>query len=158
MATPGQKSDTAGVPLPPPLLYVAGLLAGLGLELAFPIDGPSTAIRVAGAVAGIGLWLVFDGVAMRSFRAAGTSMIPFNPSTSLVTDGVYRVTRNPMYVGMACFYIGLALALSLIWALILLPVVILAVDRLIIAREEPYLERLFGESYREYKRTTRRWI
>jgi protein-S-isoprenylcysteine O-methyltransferase Ste14 len=63
-----------------------------------------------------------------------------------------------MYVGMAVLYAALALSLGVIWALAVLPLVIIAVDRLVIAREEPYLERKFGDQYREYKSRVRRWI
>jgi protein-S-isoprenylcysteine O-methyltransferase Ste14 len=150
--------DTPGIAIPPPLLYVAGFLAGVGLEIAFPIDGPATWLRVAGGVVGVGAWLALDGAAMVWFRRAGTSMIPFNPTTALVTSGPYRFTRNPMYVGMALLYAGLALALGVVWALIALPAVILVVDRLVIAREEPYLERKFGSEYTGYKARVRRWV
>jgi protein-S-isoprenylcysteine O-methyltransferase Ste14 len=155
-----ERSDqaTSGVKVPPPLLYLAGFGIGVVLELAFPIDRPSAAIAIAGAAVGVALWLWLDGVATMRFRAARTSMIPMRPSTALVTSGPYRFTRNPMYLGMAFLYAGAALGFGVIWALAVLPAVILAVDRLVIAREEPYLEERFGEPYREYKRRVRRWL
>lgn len=104
------------------------------------------------------LWLALDGAAMLHFRRAGTSMVPLNPSTARVTTGPYRFTRNPMYVGMAALYIGLALALGVIWALLLLPLVIGAVDQLVIAREESYLVRKFGQPYCDYMARERRWL
>jgi protein-S-isoprenylcysteine O-methyltransferase Ste14 len=149
---------TSGVRFPPPLIYVAGFLLGLALELAFPIDGLPAALEVAAAVAGTLAWLALDGSAMRRFRRAGTSMVPMRPSTALVTSGAYRVTRNPMYVGMAALYLALALGLGVIWALPMLPVVLIAVDRLVIAREERYLEAKFGEDYLRYKDRVRRWL
>ena len=153
-----REGDTSGVRIPPPVFYVAGFLIGVALELAFPIDGPPPAFAVVGALVGGALWLALDGAAMLFFRRAGTSMVPMNPTTALVTSGPYRFTRNPMYLGMAFLYIALALALGVIWALPFLPVVIAAVDRLVIAREEPYLEARFGEEYRAYKRRVRRWL
>src|SRR5918992_954083 len=147
-----ETTETPGVPLPPPLLYLGGLLVGLALELAFPIDGPPTWVRIAAGVAGVAGFAYLGGGATGRFRRAGTNVIPFKPTTALVTDGPFRVTRNPMYVGMACLYVAIAVGFSLIWALILLPLVLVAVDRLVIAKEEPYLERLFGERYLEYKR------
>jgi protein-S-isoprenylcysteine O-methyltransferase Ste14 len=155
---PTTGADSSGVKVPPPLYYVAGFLVGVALELAFPIDRPPVAITVIGVVIGIALWLGLDGAAMLHFRRAGTSMVVTNPSTKLVTSGPYRFTRNPMYVGMACLYVALALAIGVIWALIVLPAVLVAVDRLVIAREEPYLEAKFGEQYRHYKRRARRWL
>ena len=156
--TRADSPDTAGVPFPPPAAYVAGLLAGAGLELAFPVDWPPTAVAIGGAAAGLAAWLALDGAAMMSFRRARTSMVPFNPSTALVTSGPYRLSRNPMYVGMAFLYLGLALALGLVWALALLPLVLVAVDRLVIVREEAYLERRFGDAYRRYRAEVRRWL
>jgi len=153
-----QTDATSGVRVAPPLFYLAGLAAGVGLELAFPIDGPPTWVRIVVAVIGVALAIFFDGSATARFLRAETSIIPFKPTTALVTDGPYRFTRNPMYVGMAFLYVAIAVGFGLIWALVLLPLVLLAVDRLVIAKEEPYLERLFGEQYLDYKRRVRRWL
>ena len=153
-----RSRDTAGVPFPPPLAFVVGLLVGLALELVAPTDDPPAWARILSGAFGLACWLVLDGGAMQRFRRADTPAIPFTPTRALVTDGVYRYTRNPMYLGMALLYIGIALAAGLIWALVLLPVVILVIDRLVIAREEPYLERKFGDEYLAYRERTRRWI
>ena len=150
--------ETSGIRVPPPLYFIAGLLVGFGLEQALPIDRPPAWVTIAGVTIGVAAWLALDGAAMVSFGRAKTPMNPFNPTTTLVTGGPYRFTRNPMYVGMAFLYVALALAFGLIWALILVPAVILAVDRFVIAREEPYLEARFGEPYRDYKRRVRRWL
>jgi protein-S-isoprenylcysteine O-methyltransferase Ste14 len=152
------EQSTAGVPFPPPLVYLAGLLIGIGLEIAFPTAALPTAVAIAGAALGIGASLLLDVNAMRWFGRARTPAIPFKPTTALVTDGPYRVTRNPMYLGMAALYAGVAFAFGLLWAFALLPVVLVVIDRVVIAREEPYLERLFGEQYLAYKRRVRRWI
>lgn len=144
--------------MPPPFFYALGLLAGLGLELAFPVDGPSTAVRVGVAAVGVALTVMLNIRAVVRFSRAGTSVNPYNPTRALVTDGPFRITRNPIYLGIACLYVAIAVGFSLIWALALLPVVILAVDRLVIVREERFLERRFGEEYLAYKRRVRRWI
>jgi protein-S-isoprenylcysteine O-methyltransferase Ste14 len=151
-------ADVTGIRVPPPVYYVAGFLAGLALELAFPVDWPPDWIRWVGAAVAGGAWLALDGLAMVSFQRAGTSMVPMKPASALVTSGPYRFTRNPMYVGMACLYAAFALGFGVVWALALLPVVLLIVDRVVIAREEPYLERKFGQPYRDYKSRVRRWI
>jgi protein-S-isoprenylcysteine O-methyltransferase Ste14 len=150
--------DRSGVRVPPPLYFLAGLLVGGGLEILLPIDGASDAVRVAACVTGVGLWLALDGAAMLRFRRARTSMNPFNPTTAVVTSGPYRFTRNPMYLGMAFLYVGLAVGFDLIWALILLPFVIAAVDQLVIAKEEAYLVRMFGQPYCDYMSRVRRWF
>lgn len=155
---PASGGDQAGIRIPPPLIYVAGLLGGVALEAAVPIAGLSLGLAVASGIIGVAFWLAFDGSAMLLFQRARTSVVPMKPTTALVTSGPYRVTRNPMYVGMSFLYVGLALALGLIWALVLLPAVLLIVDRMVIAREERYLEAKFGDQYREYKSRVRRWL
>jgi protein-S-isoprenylcysteine O-methyltransferase Ste14 len=152
------RSDTPGIRIPPPVYYVVAFLVGIALELIFPTSWPSSGVRVAAALLAAAAWLALDGAAMVFFRRAGTSMVPMNPSTALVTSGPYRVTRNPMYVGMAFLYVSAAFAFGVIWALAFLPAVIVAVDRFVIAREEPYLERKFGQAYRDYKGRVRRWL
>ena len=152
------EQGTTGIRVPPPLYYIAAFLVGVGLELLFPIGGPPVAVRVAVTALAGAAWLALDGAAILSFHRARTSMVPMKPSTALVTSGPYRVTRNPMYVGMALLYVGLAFAFGVIWALATLPVALLAVDRLVIAREEPYLERTFGQPYRDYRARVRRWL
>jgi protein-S-isoprenylcysteine O-methyltransferase Ste14 len=150
--------DVAGVPLPPPLIYLFGLGAGGLAELVRSTNGPSRPVSMTIAIMGVLAWFALDGSASIRFSRAGTPVIPFKPSTALVVDGPYRISRNPIYLGMAALYIGLAFLLGWMWALLLLPVVLVAVDRLIIAREEPYLERKFGQDYVGYKRRVRRWI
>jgi protein-S-isoprenylcysteine O-methyltransferase Ste14 len=158
IAARAETTETAGIKVPPPLFYLGGLLAGLGLEFAFPIDGPPTWVRIVVAALALAASAYLDFGAMGRFARARTNVIPFKPTTALVTDGPYRITRNPMYVGMACLYVAIAVGFSLIWALVLLPLVLIVVDRLVIAKEEPYLERLFGEPYLDYKNRVRRWL
>jgi protein-S-isoprenylcysteine O-methyltransferase Ste14 len=152
------STETSGVRVPPPLFYVAGFLLGVAIELAAPIDRPPPAITVVGTAIGFGAWLALDGAAMISFKRARTSMIPMRPSSALVTRGPYRFSRNPMYLGMAFLYVAFALALGFVWPLVVLPLVIAAVDQLVIAIEEGYLVRRFGQPYCDYMATTRRWL
>jgi protein-S-isoprenylcysteine O-methyltransferase Ste14 len=144
--------------VPPPLIYLAGFLVGVALELAFPIGALALAVAVICGVVGFGFWLALDGRAMLRFRRAGTGIAPTQPTTALVTSGPYRFTRNPMYLGMAFLYAAVALSVGVIWALALLPVVLLVVDRLVITREERFLQEKFGEEYLEYNRRVRRWL
>lgn len=150
--------DVPGVPLPPPLIYVAGLAAGGVIEVFEPTSAPAWPITVPVAVLGAAAWLVLDGASMVRFKRAGTPVVPFQPSTALVTDGPYRFSRNPIYLGMAALYVSLAFLLGIMWALAVLPLVVVAVDRLVIAREELYLERKFGAEYTAFRRRVRRWI
>jgi protein-S-isoprenylcysteine O-methyltransferase Ste14 len=156
--TAAPRADTPGVIAPPPLIYLGAL--GVGFALDAVMGDASSSSRVArpvGAaliVAGAGLM----GTFVRAFGRARTPVDPYSPSEAIVTDGPYRLTRNPAYLGMTLAYAGIAMASSAPWALVPLPVAIAVIDRGVIAREERYLERKFGARYTDYKRSVRRWI
>ena len=150
--------DHADVRIPPPLIYVAGFVLGLLLERAFPVFVlPKTPSRVA-AVLCIVPWAILTAWSIGLFHRARTSFLPIKPTTTLVVSGPYQFTRNPMYLGLVCLYLGLALWFGMFWSLILLPAVIALVQHYVIAREEQYLEREFGEEYLSYKAGVRRWV
>jgi protein-S-isoprenylcysteine O-methyltransferase Ste14 len=154
-----QTRDTPGVIALPPLLFGGALGLGLLLHYAFALPGlglPGGGRRAFGIIlilAGGGLL----AAALRRFRAAGTHVSPTQPATALVVTGIYRFTRNPMYVGLSLVYAGIALlADSLVTLLLLAP--LLAVIRYgVIAREERYMEAKFGNAYRDYRARVRRW-
>ena len=153
-----KDKDSAGVKVPPPLIYMLGLLAGVGIEQLVTTPDLPGPVALAAAGAGIAASIYLDGGALRNFLRAGTAAEPWKPSTKLVTTGPYRFTRNPMYVGMACLYLGASLAFGYLWSAALLPVVLVIVDRGVIAREERYLQRRFGKPYRDYCTRVRRWL
>jgi protein-S-isoprenylcysteine O-methyltransferase Ste14 len=97
-------------------------------------------------------------VAAGMFRRLGTNVPPSQPTTLIATTGPYRWTRNPMYLGMALIYSGLAIGLDGPIAFALLPLVLIAIQTQVIAREERYLEAKFGDDYRRYKAEVRRWL
>ncbi len=153
--------DSAQVKFPPPLVFVGFLLTGLLLDRLsgrMPDFIPVMDwVMIAGAIlAAAGLSFLFAGTGR--FRKLGNNLEPWKTSNQIVSTGVYRYTRNPMYLGMALFYCGLALWFRSSWALILLPVVILVIRTQVIAREERYLAEKFGEEYLDYKAKVRRWI
>jgi protein-S-isoprenylcysteine O-methyltransferase Ste14 len=152
------SADTPGVIAPPPLIYLGALGVGFALDAAIgDASLPSTVARPVGAaliVAGAGLM----GTFVRAFGRARTPVDPYRPSEAVVTDGPYRLTRNPGYLGMTLTYAGIAIASNSPWALVPLPAAIVVIDRGVIAREERYLERKFGARYMDYKRRVRRWI
>jgi protein-S-isoprenylcysteine O-methyltransferase Ste14 len=152
------EQDTAGVVAPPPLIFVAGLIVGFALEALLPgVDLPGLLQWGLGGLlilAGLALLLSFN----TSFSRKGTAVEPWKPTTAIVTTGPYRFTRNPAYLGMALTYIGIAVTSSALWVLLPLPFVLAVIDRGVIAREERYLERKFGEEYLAYRRTARRWL
>ena len=153
-------SDGAKVRFPPPLIYLAGLVLGiLGDRLLH--------LRTLGLQPNIrdtlGFIFVVAGL-LTSSAGAGlfvqhrTAIIPYKPASQLVTSGIYRWTRNPMYLGMALIYLGVAILLNSLAALILLVPVLAIIQSQVIAREEAYLERAFGNEYVAYKRRVRAWI
>jgi protein-S-isoprenylcysteine O-methyltransferase Ste14 len=96
--------------------------------------------------------------ALRQFIRAGTHPEPWKPTTALVTDGPYRFSRNPMYLGFTFIYLGVACWVNTAWPVVLLPLVLLVMQYGVILREEAYLERKFGEEYRAFRRRVRRWL
>ncbi|MHB1110271.1 MAG: methyltransferase family protein [Devosia sp.] len=159
---PSERNDTPGLIMRPPfflaiafvLALILDWLTGLGFLAAPSIVSLQFWAGVLVAAAGIAL--SFGG--FQEFKRAGTNVDPFEPALKLVTSGPYRFTRNPMYLGMVMFLLGLSLMLSLEWGLILTPILWLAFDRLVVVREEAYLGRKFGEPYRAFLARTRRWL
>ncbi len=152
------KPDNPGVVIPPPLLYAAGVGLGAWLDHLVPLFVYSQRPARIVSVLCIVLWLVFSGSAIGLFRRAKTSIIPIRPANALVTGGIYRFTRNPMYVGLVFLYLAFSFWFGFAWPLVLLPVVIALVHVLAIAPEEHYLQRRFGQLYRDYQARVRRWL
>ncbi len=134
-------NDTPRVIAPPPLLFLAALAIGAALDfglLRVPTGLPRWLRLGAGVVLAVSAAVLAAG-ALRRFRRAGTAVEPWRPSTALVTDGVYRFTRNPIYLAMALAYLGLALALDSAVALGLLPPLLTVVQAGVVSREARYL-------------------
>ena len=111
----------------------------------------------------LGLVLIIPGVVILlhsglSFIRAKTGLLPFSDATSLVTNGLYRFTRNPMYLGMVLFLLGVALLLGSLSALAPVIAYTWIIDRQFIRNEELFLQEIFGEEYLAYMRRVRRWI
>ena len=152
--------NSAKVGFPPPFVYVGILLIGLVVDRMVGFAGiglplPLQYLLVAATV-GPGIALIL--LAIFGFRAAGTPAEPWREVTAFVTIGVYRFTRNPMYLGMAGIYTGLALGINSAAALLLLPVAIFAIRTQVIAREEAYMTMTFGTPYIDYCKRVRRWL
>ena len=154
------KPDSADVRFPPPFVYLGALLLGLAAEWLVPMRSFGIDWRLlvsTGAlllVAGAAVMLAAAGL----FRRLGTNVRLSQPTTVIATTGPYRWTRNPMYLGMALIYAGLAIGFDGPIALALLPLVLIAIHTQVIAREERYLEAKFGDDYRRYKAGVRRWL
>lgn len=123
-----------------PLPFVAPMfLRNIGLTLTF-----------VGFLLGIGAFI--------EFRKERTTLDPHGTAKQLVTSGIYRFTRNPIYLGFLLMVIGLPLHSGVYWGIIMAPFYMMTMTRLVIDREEVYLERKFGKTYASYKSRVRRWL
>jgi protein-S-isoprenylcysteine O-methyltransferase Ste14 len=142
----------------PPVLYGGAFAVGLILHWLAPITRlPHLPARLIGVLClFVGAGVAHSGE--KVMHRAGTNVRPDRPATALVTEGPFRYTRNPLYVGLTLMYAGLALLIPALWPLLLLVPVLLVMRWGVIAREERYLERKFGDPYRAYLGRVRRWI
>ena len=145
--------------IPPPVvaILVASLmwLASRAPALRFEIPARRT---IAASLAILGVAVAVAGVV--SFRRARTTVNPLKPesSSSLVVSGVYRFSRNPMYVGVLLVLLGWAVLLSNVLAFVIVPAFVLYMNRFQIGPEEAVLAKMFGEEYAAYRSRVRRWI
>jgi len=160
MAEP-EEPDHAGVFAPPPVIFGTGLALGLAVDWIAPTGIWETVgrdLRIALASGLVICSLGLAAVAVFQFWRAKTHLEPWKPTTALITGGIYRFSRNPIYLALALLYAGIAVALASIWALTLLIPVLLVMEFGVVRREERYLEAKFGETYRSYRTRVRRWI
>ncbi|MBT8078363.1 MAG: isoprenylcysteine carboxylmethyltransferase family protein [Gammaproteobacteria bacterium] len=152
----GERKEGRG-PLPPVYLLL-GILLQVGFHYAMPlaviVSRPYNWSGIALIVAGV-LIIVFPAA---SFSKADTTIIPFRESSSLVVSGLYRYTRNPMYLGMLIILVGVALLTGSLSPFVVPLLFVLVINKMIISVEERMLEREFGEEYRDYRKSVRRWI
>jgi protein-S-isoprenylcysteine O-methyltransferase Ste14 len=154
-------AGTAGVIVRPPRLFLAGLVLGAVLDRLWPLPIALPGLRAIYWVAGASM--VLAGLALgragiRNFTRAGTPVPTVEPTRALVTTGVHGWTRNPIYVAMFLIYGGVAFAARSPWMLILALPLAITMRYGVVAREETYLERRFGDAYREYMARVRRWL
>jgi len=147
------RRDTAGV-MPPPVIVLGVILLGLGLDRLTPI-GVAGAVFNRSTRAAVGSALVIAAAwamarALWRFRLAGTPAEPWKPTAALVSGGIYKRTRNPMYQAFALFVLGFAFAFASDWMFLALPLGALLIHFGVVRREERYLGAKFGDDYRAY--------
>ncbi len=161
--TDAESNDSgASVRFPPPLVAVLTIIAGylLGrfvpifpvLNLAAPMRYWLGAIIIFAAIIVLGVWPI------RLFNKSGQNVTPWSATPEIIVLGPYHFTRNPMYLMMVLVCLGCAIILAEIWLFVLTPVLAFALYHIAIKHEEIYLSEKFGDSYRAYKRSVRRWI
>lgn len=156
-AASGERKKV-GMLVPPPLLLIAicalSIVAQLILFGSFNISTSGVALGVLVILASV----LIVVSCMKSFRAAGTPFRPVSPSTAIVNSGLYRFSRNPMYVGMAGLLAGVGSMLGSYVFIAAVVIFIVIVHFGVVMSEERYLEALHGEAYRRYKQSVRRWL
>jgi protein-S-isoprenylcysteine O-methyltransferase Ste14 len=152
-------ADTAQVIIRPPIAWALAVLAGLALNWLMPlpfVPGMLPAGWLGATVFALALVLVAWAIA--TMTRTGSNVPTSLPTTTIVETGPYRFTRNPIYLGMFLGLVGLAIAFDSLWLLVMLVPFTLAIRYGVVAREEAYLERKFGDAYRQYRARVRRWL
>lgn len=156
MAT--DQNDRPRVIALPPVILAATLAAGFGLGALWPLGLPAPGLaRPLGFLLVLGA-ITMAGLAVREMVAAGTNLDVRKPTRTIVTSGVFGLSRNPIYLGMVLLCLGVALFAGSLWLLVSTPVFAAVLQYGVIAREEAYLEEKFGADYLRYKARVRRWI
>ena len=153
--------DSARVIAPPPLIGLGAILIGLALDWILPAYVVTTVLPlwtrlVLGGVLVVGGFALMQ-TAKRAFQQLGTEVKPWLPSTQIVASGPYRYMRNPMYVAGVLIIAGLALAVASDWILVMLVPTAAVLHYGVVLREERYLERKFGDAYRQYREAVPRY-
>lgn len=152
------EEDGPGVFVPPPLMFGGATAAGVILDgnaLDWRhVTHPSQFVGIFVAVAG----LVLIAICLGLFRRFRTRPEPWEPDQVLIRTGIYRFSRNPMYLGMALLCVGIAMFFESLAAFLFLAIVLVVIDRYVIAREEAYLAQRFGAEYGKYRSEVRRWL
>lgn len=155
------QPDFADVAVKPPLLFLGAVVVGLLVSLALPIGptlGSANKLAVVVGLIFVVLGFVLAAFSVRTFTRAGADVVPGRTATTLVTNGPYRVTRNPIYIGFTLLYFGIAILATSVWMLLLLVPLLIVLQRGVVEREESYLDAKFGEDYAKYKARVPRWL
>ena len=150
--------DNPGVRIPPPLVYLAAVLIGAAIDQFIPVRVLPASLTgwLGGAL--VLLALTITGWSVREFRKAQTTIRPDRPVSVTVTTGPFQYTRNPMYLALSILQVGIGIWMNSVWVVVLLIPVLIWVTRRVIAAEEQYLVRKFGQAYLDYQAKVRRWL
>jgi len=150
--------DTVRFRLWPPVAIGVPLLVGWLLTTSWSDPVELGAWRVPVGWALVLAFFLWNGWALWLFARHRTGLLPGQATETLIEEGPYRISRNPLYVGLLALYLGLALLAPTVWALVLFPVAVLLVYWGAIRPEEQFLHKRFGGAYDDYARRVRRWL
>jgi protein-S-isoprenylcysteine O-methyltransferase Ste14 len=153
-------SKGPGVYIPPPLFYILIFVAAVFLQQIIPIDDK---IFQLWTIKVVGIFFLFTAFfflfrSLKQFFQSKNTVILIKPAKALQTSGIYRISRNPMYVGLIVVYLGITCFIGNWWNIILSPLLFVIVQEYVIKREEKYLILEFGQQFEEYRRAVRRWL
>ena len=151
-------SETPGILVPPPFIYLAFFLIGLAIDFVSPAPFLSASIQYAAGIVLILLGGLIAILSVTEFRKAKTAFDVRKSANALVTSGPFRYSRNPGYVALTAAYVGVALMVDSVWILVMVLPALAVMQGAVILREERHLERRFGDAYQRYRGTVRRWI
>ncbi len=147
-----------GVRIPPPLVFLLFLAAGLGLQWGWPLGlTESLILRYVGASLCVLAIIALIAVGLM-FHQHKTSIKPWKPTTRVLDHGPFAYSRNPVYLGFCFLAVGIGLSQNSLWMTLSFLPAVFVVYHTAILKEERYLEKKFGEEYRRYKAKVRRWI
>jgi protein-S-isoprenylcysteine O-methyltransferase Ste14 len=150
--------DNPGVVTRPPLIYLCSIFIGLTLQFVWPLKVLPASLEATVGGSLMLVAVVLFALSVRQFLAAGTAIQTHRPTTTILSTGPYRFSRNPIYVSFTLLYIGIGVWVNSAWLLgMLIPTLILT-SYGVIAREERYLAKKFGKEYLRYKASVRRWL
>ena len=160
-----EKAETGMVPdvanlgiIRPPLLYLGTIALGLLLHFAWPVRLVSRAVSMPLGGTAVLVAVALFLAAVRTFRTAGTPVPGNRPTSTIVSTGPYRRSRNPIYVAFSLLQLGVACWVNSLWLLVTLMPAVALMSFVVIPREEQYLETRFSSDYLPYKASVRRWL
>jgi protein-S-isoprenylcysteine O-methyltransferase Ste14 len=152
------SEDTVGFRLWPPVAIGGPLLVGWLVTLLWgdPVGLGRWRVLLGGVL--VLLFVLWNGWALWLFRRHETGLLPGQATHAMIEDGPFRLSRNPLYVGLLALYLGLTLLAPTFWGLVLFPAAVLLVLWGAIQPEERFLRDRFGAPYDDYTRRVRRWL
>jgi protein-S-isoprenylcysteine O-methyltransferase Ste14 len=152
------SEDTVGFRLWPPVGIGAPLIVGALMTITWGDPVGLGGWRILSGWALVLFFVAWNGWALSLFGRHRTGLLPGQPTNAIIEQGPFRVSRNPLYVGLLALYLGVALLTPTVWGLILFPVAVVLILWGAILPEERYLHQRFGARYDDYRRRVRRWL